>query len=166
MIAIWVDDGLVCSSHPSKLASVVDFLAKQFEMTSGPADCFVGIQIARDRLRKTIHVSQENYIKRLLEKFGLSDYSTRVVPADPFTRLSKDLGRDSSTCQTPLLEPFREAVGSLIYAVTCTRTDIAFAVSQVSQFSSSPTKAHWDAVKRIFSYLKGDPELWNHFWKF
>ena len=155
VIAIWVDDGLVCSSHPSKLASVVDFLAKQFEMTSGPADCFVGIQIARDRLRKTIHVSQENYIKRLLEKFGLSDCSTRVVPADPFTRLSKDLGRDSSTCQTPLLEPFREAVGSLIYAVTCTRLDIAFAVSQVSQFSSSPTKAHWDAVKRIFSYLKG-----------
>lgn len=37
-----------------------------------------------------------------------------------------------------------------MYAVTCTRPDIAFAVSQVSQFSSSLTQAHWDAVKRIF----------------
>ena len=154
VIAIWVDDGLICSSHSSKLVSVVDFLAKQFEMTSGPADCFVGIQIARDRLKKTIHISQENYIKRLLEKFGLSNCKTRVVPADPFSRLSKGFDSDVSTCPT-LMEPFREAVGSLIYAVTCTRPDIAFAVSQVSQFSSSPTQAHWEAVKRIFSYLNG-----------
>ncbi len=54
-----------------------------------------------------------------------------------------------------MLELFRETIGSLIYAVTCTRPDVAFAVSQVSQFFSSPTKAHWDAVKPIFSYLKG-----------
>ena len=50
---------------------------------------------------------------------------------------------------------YREAVGSLIYAVTCTRPDIAFAVNQVSQFSCRPTRAHWEAVKRILSYQKG-----------
>ena len=50
---------------------------------------------------------------------------------------------------------YREAVGSLIYAVTCTRPDIAFAVNQVSQFYCRPTRAHWEAVKRILSYLKG-----------
>ncbi len=94
----------------------MDSLVKQFEMTSSPADCFVGIQIARDRVKKTIHISQENYIKRLLEKFGLSDCKTRVVPADPFSRLSKGFDRrDMSTCPT-LMEPFREAVRSLIDA--------------------------------------------------
>lgn len=135
----------------------MDFLAKQFEVTSGPADCFVGIQIARDGLKKTIHISQENYIKRLLEKFGLSDCNTRVVPVDPFSSLSKGFdGRENDISTRPtLMEPFREAVGSFIYAVTCTRPDITFAVSQVSQFSSSPTQAHWEAAKRIFSYLNG-----------
>ena len=54
-----------------------------------------------------------------------------------------------------LVNIYREAVGSLFYLVPCTRPDIAYAVSQVSQFSSSPTGAHWEAVKRILSYLKG-----------
>jgi hypothetical protein len=43
IMAIWVDDGLVCSNHHSKLDDIVQFLSNQFEMTSGPAGCFVGI---------------------------------------------------------------------------------------------------------------------------
>jgi 2-hydroxychromene-2-carboxylate isomerase len=49
IMAIWVDDGLVCSNHHSKLEEIVQFLSNQFEMTSGPAGCFVGIQIVRNR---------------------------------------------------------------------------------------------------------------------
>ena len=73
LIAIWVDDGLICSSDMNKLDSVVQYLSQNFEMTCGPVDCFVGIRITRDRFKKTIHLSQENYIARLLEKFSLSD---------------------------------------------------------------------------------------------
>ena len=73
LIAIWVDDGLICSSDMNKLDSVVEYLSQNFEMTCGPVDCFVGIRITRDRFKKTIHLSQENYIARLLEKFSLSD---------------------------------------------------------------------------------------------
>ena len=51
--------------------------------------------------------------------------------------------------------PYREAVGSLIFAVTCTRPDIAYAVNQVAKFSNEPSKALWVAIKQIFSYLKG-----------
>lgn len=36
-----------------------------------------------------------------------------------------------------------------------TRPDISYAVGQVAQFSSNPSKAHWEAVKRILAYLKG-----------
>ena len=155
LIAMWVDDGLICSSDIKKLDSVVENLSQNFEMTCGPVDCFVGIRITRGRFKKTIHLSQENYIARLLEKFSLSDCFARAVPADPFTRLSKDLGQDSEEEDERLALMYREAVGSLIYAVTCTRPDIAFAVNQVSQFSCRPTRAHWEAVKRILSYLKG-----------
>ncbi len=156
IIAIWVDDGLVCSSSSEKLAGVVNYLAKNFEMTSGPAECFVGVQIMLDQDQNTIRLSQENYINRLLQKFNLLECATRAVPADPFSRLSKELGRESTdNKQVELASVYREAVGSLIYIVTCTRPDVAFAVSQVSQFTNNPTTAHWDAVKRIFSYLKG-----------
>jgi hypothetical protein len=49
----------------------------------------------------------------------------------------------------------QSAVGSLMYAMTCTRADIAFAVSTVSRFCSNYGTAHWVAVKRIMRYLKG-----------
>ena len=56
--------------------------------------------------------------------------------------------------------PYHEAVGSLMYATLGTRPDICFAVQTVSRFNSKPGLAHWEAVKRIFHYLKGTKELW------
>ncbi|KAH9681570.1 Integrase catalytic domain-containing protein [Citrus sinensis] len=50
-----------------------------------------------------------------------------------------------------------KAVGSLMYAMVCTRADIAYAVSLVSRFMSDPGKEHWDAVKWIMRYLRGTP---------
>lgn len=56
--------------------------------------------------------------------------------------------------------PYHEAVGSLMYAALGTRPDIAYAVQTVSRFTSKPGLDHWEAVKRIFRYLKGTRELW------
>ena len=56
--------------------------------------------------------------------------------------------------------PYREAVGSLMYAALSTCPDIAFTVQTVSHFSTKPGPAHWEAVKRIFRYLKGTSKLW------
>jgi hypothetical protein len=43
--------------------------------------------------------------------------------------------------------PYASAVGSLMYAMVCTRTDIAHAVSTVSRFISNPGRPHWEAGK-------------------
>ncbi|CAK1547641.1 unnamed protein product [Leptosia nina] len=51
--------------------------------------------------------------------------------------------------------PYREAVGSLMFAAIVTRPDIMFAVSTVSRFLNSHDQSHWNAVKKIFKYLKG-----------
>ncbi|KFD60198.1 hypothetical protein M514_09835 [Trichuris suis] len=55
--------------------------------------------------------------------------------------------------------PYRSAVGSLMYLAIATRPDIAFAVSTASQKLESPTKADWEAVKRIFKYLRGTTDF-------
>ena len=51
--------------------------------------------------------------------------------------------------------PYASAVGCLMYAMVCTRPDLAQGVSMVSKFLSNPGKQHWDAVKWIFRYLRG-----------
>jgi len=51
--------------------------------------------------------------------------------------------------------PYASAVGSLMYAMVCTRPDIAHAVGVLSRFMSKLGKEHWTAMKRVFRYLCG-----------
>jgi hypothetical protein len=51
--------------------------------------------------------------------------------------------------------PYKEAVGSSMYASLATHPDITFAVTKLSKFSKNPGPAHWDAAKHVIHYLKG-----------
>ena len=51
--------------------------------------------------------------------------------------------------------PYQSTVGSLMYAMVCTRPDIAHAVGVVSMYMNNPGKEHWQAVKWILRYLRG-----------
>ena len=51
--------------------------------------------------------------------------------------------------------PYSSAVGSLMYAMVCTRPDLSHAVSVVSRYMHNPGKDHWEAVKWILRYVKG-----------
>ena len=51
--------------------------------------------------------------------------------------------------------PYASNVGSLMYAMVCTRLDIAHAVGVVSKYMSHPGIEHWNAVKWILRYLRG-----------
>lgn len=51
--------------------------------------------------------------------------------------------------------PYANAVGSLMYAMICTRPDLGHVVNLVSRYMSSPGKRHWEAMKWIFRYLRG-----------
>ena len=55
--------------------------------------------------------------------------------------------------------PYSSAVGSLMYAMVCTRPDIAQVVGVVSRYLANPGKQHWEAVKWILRYLKGTSKL-------
>ncbi|KAE8683046.1 hypothetical protein F3Y22_tig00111220pilonHSYRG00128 [Hibiscus syriacus] len=46
-------------------------------------------------------------------------------------------------------------LGSLMFAMICTRPDIAQAVGVVSRYMTNPGKEHWNTVKRIMRYIKG-----------
>ena len=51
--------------------------------------------------------------------------------------------------------PYLSAIGSLIYAMVCTRHDICHVVRMASRYQSNLSQEHWKVVKRILRYLKG-----------
>ncbi|GKE94552.1 zinc finger, CCHC-type containing protein [Tanacetum coccineum] len=49
---------------------------------------------------------------------------------------------------------YSRVIGCLIYAMTCTRHDIAFAVSKLSRYTSNPSTHHWQEIQMVLKYLK------------
>ena len=50
---------------------------------------------------------------------------------------------------------YANAVGILIYAMVCTRPNIAHVVGVLTRYMSKPRKEHWTTMKRVFRYLRG-----------
>ena len=50
--------------------------------------------------------------------------------------------------------PYASAIGSIMYAMLCTRPDVSLAISMAGRFQSNPGVDHWTAVKNILRYLK------------
>ena len=50
--------------------------------------------------------------------------------------------------------PYASAIGSIMYAMLCTRVDVAHALSVTSRFQQDPGESHWSAVKSILKYLR------------
>ena len=55
--------------------------------------------------------------------------------------------------------PYASAIGSIMYAMLCTRPDVNLAVSLVGRYQSNPGMEHWTAVKNIMKYLKRTKEM-------
>ncbi|KAL0451486.1 UNVERIFIED_CONTAM: Retrovirus-related Pol polyprotein from transposon TNT 1-94 [Sesamum latifolium] len=49
--------------------------------------------------------------------------------------------------------PYASAIGSIMYAMVCTRPDVSCALSMTSRFQSCPGNDHWTAVKNFLKYL-------------
>ncbi|KAL0561697.1 hypothetical protein IC582_002137 [Cucumis melo] len=54
---------------------------------------------------------------------------------------------------------YASAVGSLMFAMICTRPDIAHAMGVVSRYMANPGREHWNIVKRILRYIKGSIDV-------
>ncbi|KAL0333148.1 UNVERIFIED_CONTAM: Retrovirus-related Pol polyprotein from transposon TNT 1-94 [Sesamum calycinum] len=82
------------------------------------------------------------------------------TPMDKSCVLSKELCPKTEEEKKRMTKiSYASAVGSLMYAMMCTRPDLCFAVGMVSRYQSNPGPDHWVAVKRILRYLKGTSDL-------
>ncbi|KRX58463.1 Retrovirus-related Pol polyprotein from transposon TNT 1-94, partial [Trichinella sp. T9] len=160
ILRLYVDDGLLRCLSLTVLKELVKKLDAEFEITVGDPSNFVGLEIYRDRSKRTIAIGQKNYIRRVLLKFNMESCKSVATPGDPSIKLSKDMAPSSDDERNQMqLIPYRAAVGSLIFLMNCTPPDISFEVSKVAQFAENPGISHWKAVKRIFRYIKGTEDL-------
>ena len=126
------------------LKDVKAWLEKCFSMKDmGDAAYILGIRIFRDRSQKLIGLSQSTYIDKILKKFSMHDSKKGCVPMIPGMALRK------SQCATFDMEvatmsriPYASAIGSIIYAMICTRSDVSYALSMTSRYQAKPGEAY------------------------
>ncbi|KAL5842405.1 hypothetical protein ACOSQ3_013008 [Xanthoceras sorbifolium] len=161
VLLLYVDDMLIVGRNVSRINSLKKQLSKSFAMKDlGPAKQILGMRITRDRSAKKVWLSQEKYIEKVLQRFNMDKAKEISCPLANHFRLSSKQcpSTDKEKEETDGI-PYASAVGSLMYAMVCTRPDIAHAVGVVSRFLSNPGKEHWTAVKWIFRYLRGTSKM-------
>ena len=147
IVVVWVDDLIIGARDSSLMEEIKSLLKSRFRMKDlGPLKYFLGIEFVQEN--GAIKLSQTRYIKKLLGKFGMLDSRPRATPCEAKPEI---VNADSH----PLNVKYREVVGSLIYLMTCTRPDISWTVTRLSQKLENPGPAEWVMLKHVLRYLKG-----------
>jgi Reverse transcriptase (RNA-dependent DNA polymerase) len=161
IVAMDVDDLTMAGNSKSTIHRFKDELRTALKIKDlGDLHWLLGIEVKRDRRLRMISFSQRAYIEKIIERFSLQDAYLLSAPLDPHHKLS--LSQSPSTprqykdmCKVP----YREAIGSLMYVALGTRPYILFTISFLAQFMQNPGRPHWEAVKRVFRYLKGTKDV-------
>jgi hypothetical protein len=160
-LVLYVDDILLIGNDIGMLTSVKVWLSKTFSMKDlGEAAYVLGIRIYRDRTKRVIGLSQSLYLEKVLKRFNMLDSKKGLLPVRHGIHLSKGMSPTTPKERELMAKvPYASAIGSLMYAMLCTRPDIAYAVSMTSRFQSDPGQEHWTAVKCILKYLRRTKDL-------
>ncbi|WVZ63555.1 hypothetical protein U9M48_013178 [Paspalum notatum var. saurae] len=155
-LVLYVDDILLIRNDIPMLEAVKDSLRKSFSMKDlGEAAYILGIKIYRDRSKHLIGLSQSTYIDKVLKRFNMHDSKKGFLPMSPGTILSTTQCPSTTDEQKRMSEiPYASAIGSIMYAMICTRPDVSFALSVTSRYQSCPGEGHWIAIKSILKYLR------------
>ncbi|KAM1818334.1 hypothetical protein ACFX11_000139 [Malus domestica] len=160
-LVLYVDDILLFGNDTAVLSSVKVWLSKTFHMKDlGDASYVLGIKLYRDRSRKLIGLSQSMYIDKVLSRFQMEQSKKGFLPVGHGIHLSKSMEpKTPEEIRQMSCIPYASAIGSLMYAMICTRPDIAYAVSITSRYQSNPGSEHWTAVKTVLKYLRRTKDM-------
>ncbi|KAJ9563088.1 hypothetical protein OSB04_008248 [Centaurea solstitialis] len=160
-LVLYVDDILLIGNDIPTLQSVKAWLSKCFQMKDlGEAAYILGIKIYRNRSRRLIGLSQGTYIDKVLKRFRMDESKKGFIPMQHGIVLSKAQCPESSQDKDKMKSiPYASAIGSIMYAMLCTRPDVAYSVSVTSRYQQNPGEAHWVAVKNILKYLRRTKEM-------
>ncbi|CAI7759099.1 unnamed protein product [Closterium sp. NIES-53] len=151
-VLVYVDNLVFATADTEALTLVKCELQKRHTCTDlGELRSYLGLQITRDRARRTITLTQSHMVHQVLQCFGFEYSSPQLTPLSTNHSLSAPPSEESVEPSGP----YPELVGCLMYPMTCTRPDLAYPLSLLARYVAPGRhqKVHWDAAKRVLHYL-------------
>jgi hypothetical protein len=159
IVCLYVDDMLIFGTNMKGIYETKKYLTSMFKMKDlNEVDTILGIKVKKHSGGYAL--CQSHYIEKVLLKFkhiGIKEVNT---PFDSSIKLNDNSGRAITQLE------YASAIGSMMYAMHCTRPDIAFAVCKIFRYTSYPSIDHWKAISRVLGYLKRTINLGLFYSKF
>jgi hypothetical protein len=161
LLLLYVDDILLIYTGNDDSSGVKERIKNRYQITDlGPVKRFLGLEIERDIKRKSITLSQSEYIKSILHRYQMQSSHSVSSPMDPNIDLNNLNCHDKIVADRNL---YLSIVGSLMYVALGTRPDISFSVTVLSRYNVQPLQMHLTAAKRVLRYLKNTEHYKLHF---
>ncbi|CAI7918905.1 unnamed protein product [Closterium sp. NIES-53] len=153
-VLVYVDDLLAASSSTEMLKELKELLESAFELREiSPVQKYLGLEIVRDRSARKLWLHQQGYADKLRRRF-IDEEQTGRTPKTPVSvDAYAELTFDDKEAQERQEEVYRQKVGSLQFAATTTRPDVAFACSKLGSGLTVRSDQHWREVDRCLTYL-------------
>ncbi|CAI7866989.1 unnamed protein product [Closterium sp. NIES-53] len=151
-ILAYVDDLVFATTDTEALTLVKSELQKRHTCTDlGELSSYLGLQITRDRARRTITLTQSHMVHQVLQRFGFQFSSPQPTLLSTGHSLSAPpLDESVNPCG-----PYPELVGCFMYLMTCTRPDLVYPLNLLAHYEAPGRHQmlHLDAAKRVLCYL-------------
>jgi len=148
-VVLYVDDLLIIANE-GLIGQIRDQMKKRFRMHDpGSVSLYLSMNIERNREHHIIDIHQHSYIRTILAKFRMDE--SRPVAMPMAMKLHKRKP-DEEACDLAIKQSM---IGSLMYTMTTTRPNIAYAIRVLSRYNHDPSNEHMLALKRVFRYLNG-----------
>ena len=135
IITLYVDDMLIFGTSLSVVHSTKRFLASQFHMKDMcKAKLILGVKITR--MGDSIMLSQEQYVEKILKRFGHFDAKPVSTLYDDKTHLMKNQGDPVGQAEYALI------IGSLMHLMNFSRPNIAYAICRLSKYTHNLNSDH------------------------
>ena len=160
IIVVWVDDLAVGYNDKPMLDTIISKLAKRIKLKVAELNTFIGVDITRDRKRRTITLSQSRYISSLANKH-LSESSLKswkhMTPSatsrEETTKFMKiGEAQTEAELRSMINKGYLTILGALMWAAVMTMPDIMFHVSHLARFMQSPSTEAYEAVVNVLKY--------------
>ncbi|CAI7744477.1 unnamed protein product [Closterium sp. NIES-53] len=151
-VLAYVVDLVFAAADTEALTLVKSKIQKRHTCTDlGELRSYLGLQITRDRARRTITLTRSHMVHQVLQRFGFQFSSPQPTPPSTGHSLSAPPSDESIEPSGPYLE----LVGCLMYVMTCTRPDLVYPLSLLACYVAPDRhrKVHYDAAKRVLRYL-------------
>jgi hypothetical protein len=157
-LAVYVDDTMAFFDKALEATWLEDkakIAAKYKIKDLGECEWILNMAVKRDRVNRTITLSQQTYVEDLLQTFGMDQCKPASTPFK-----YEDLTVLPDGCEPHVLneeehEEYRSIVGSLLYAANWTRLDLSYVVGVLARFVAKPYNYHLEAAKHVLRYLNG-----------